>query len=121
MRLDHEDGSTSFVLRTRVEDDRVRPTVVVEGEIDLETAPELAAALTAAMNLSTSIEIDFRGTTFIDSSGIETLITAYRQLGQIPEAIVLRDPSSAVRRVLSLSGTEHMFTVSVSEPAGGED
>lgn len=90
--------------------------VVVVGEIDLHWAPRLAAAIDDAAADGSSVEVDFSNTTFIDSSGLSALVDAYTRLGQIPEAIVLRDPSPAVTRILSLGGVENLFTVRTSDP-----
>jgi hypothetical protein len=41
----------------------------------------------------------------------EPALAAHNRLGQIPETIVLRDPSPAVRRVLAVAGIDHLFTL----------
>jgi anti-sigma B factor antagonist len=98
-------------FRTRVIDGRPRPTVVVEGEIDLQTAPQFEAALAQAMDLGKRIQVDLSGTDFMDSAGVSALLAAYRRLGQVPEAIVLIEPSPSVRRVLTLAGIASLFTL----------
>jgi anti-anti-sigma factor len=45
----------------------------------------------------------------MDSAGVSALLSAYRHLGQVPEAIVLIEPSPAVRRVLALAGIASLF------------
>jgi anti-sigma B factor antagonist len=91
-----------------------RPTVVVRGYVDLSTSPTLAAALDAAMSAGRGIELDLRGTTFMDSAGVVALLDAHVRLGQVPEAIVLLDPSPAVRRILELAEVEGFFSVVTS-------
>lgn len=113
MCLDHDSDPTSFALQTRVVDDRPRTTVVVKGQIDYDTAPGLTAALATAMDISPSIEVDLRATTFMDSSGLAALIAAHRRLAK-PAALILVDPSKPVRRILTLSGVETLFTVSAT-------
>jgi anti-anti-sigma factor len=63
------------------------------------------------MDISPSIEVDLRATTFMDSSGLAALIQAHRQA---PETLVLIDPSKPVRRILTLSGVDTLFPISAS-------
>lgn len=51
---------------------------------------------------------------FMDSSGINTLVWACRRRGRDDHAVVVRNPSDSVRRVLALSGLTGLFTI---EPA----
>lgn len=60
-----------FGLRREDEDDV--PVVVVEGELDFGTSPELAEALKP---LEGRVVVDFDETTFIDSTGLHVLMTA---------------------------------------------
>jgi anti-anti-sigma factor len=75
--------------------------LIVEGEVDLAAGPELRDALGEAAAAGTSV-IDVSGVTFIDSSGLQILLMAGRTLnGSGP--LVLRSPSRAVRRLLSIT------------------
>ena len=87
------------------------PVVVVRGEIDLATAPAFRAALDDAVNGSGRVEVDLRDTSFMDSCGLAALLAAHRRLGQAHEALVIRDPSPAVRLVLNISGVTALFDV----------
>jgi anti-sigma B factor antagonist len=88
--------------------------VVVRGEIDLTTAPQLTAAIDAAIDGASHVEVDFSNTTFMDSSGVAVLVDAYTHLGERRGAVVLRDPSPAVRRVLALGEVEDLFVIVTS-------
>jgi anti-sigma B factor antagonist len=52
----------------------------LSGELDLASAPELDDALTAAIDAGGEIVVDFTSCTFIDSTGISTIVRAARQL-----------------------------------------
>jgi len=95
------------------------PVVVLRGEIDLAAAERLGAALAEAMAAGSRIIVDLSGTSFMDSTGVNALIDAHHRLGQLPEAIVLRDPSPAVRRVLAVAGIEHLFTLHATRSSDG--
>ena len=87
------------------------PVVVVKGEIDLRAADDFWGAIeTALVDGPPRLVVDMVDTTFMDSSGLNTLLRAYAVLGRLPEAVVLRTPSPAVRRVIALAGLEDLFT-----------
>jgi stage II sporulation protein AA (anti-sigma F factor antagonist) len=87
------------------------PVVVIRGEIDLAVADQLDAVLARAIEAGPRITLDLRDTSFMGSTGINALVAAHNRLGQIPETIVLRDPTPAVRRVLAVAGIDHLFNL----------
>jgi anti-anti-sigma factor len=120
MRPDPEHPSAPTGFEARLVRQGARPTVVVRGDIDLTTGPELAAVLDDAMTVGPGIDLDLRHTTFIDSTGILVLVEAHARLGQAREAIVLHDPSPAVRRVLGYAGVEDLFTLRLTDGDGAD-
>jgi anti-anti-sigma factor len=75
--------------------------LIVEGEVDLAAADALRDALLGSAAAGTSV-VDVSGVTFIDSTGLHVLLTAARALnGTGP--LVVRSPSRAVRRLLSIA------------------
>lgn len=85
--------------------------VAVEGEIDMATAGALWETIERALSLGGRLVLDLERTTFIDSTGLAVLVRAYRHLGQLPEAIVVRSPSAAARRLLVISGVAPFITI----------
>lgn len=78
-------------------------TIVVEGELDIYTAPALVACLDQATESGDGpVVIDVASMSFIDSRGLSAIAQAVRQLGGRP--LVLRSPSSSTRKVLDISG-----------------
>jgi anti-anti-sigma factor len=74
----------------------------LEGELDMATADRLADVLRAALEEARHIVLDFSAVSFMDSSGLRVLLEAAgKQNGTGP--LVVRDPSSQVRRVLDIS------------------
>jgi anti-sigma B factor antagonist len=75
-----------------------------DGELDVATAPELEAALDAALaNGARRIVCDLRGLTFADSTGISRLVVAARRArrdGFTLELVLARE--GAVARVVEL-------------------
>ncbi len=79
--------------------------LVLSGEIDSYTAPDLASRLS-----DTKVEVvDLSAVTFIDSSGLRTLIEADRSRQDAGGRIVLRAPSAPVQRLLEISGLAGHF------------
>jgi anti-anti-sigma factor len=67
--------SNAFKIDVVVDDDRI--VVRVEGELDVATAPALDAALRQAETADAAvISIDLNGVSFVDSTGLRTLLEA---------------------------------------------
>ena len=82
--------------------------VVVAGEIDLRTSPELREALADASTVEGSeLVIDLTGVTFIDSSGISELLRA----SNAGHRLTLRHPAASVRRLFALAGLDQVADV----------
>jgi anti-sigma B factor antagonist len=90
-----------FSIRTASEGDAfvVAPT----GEIDLATAPELAGSLEAAPPGVRHVVVDLTDVSFIDSSGINVLLTAERRLAEGGAGFRVVAPPGPVRRVFELT------------------
>jgi anti-sigma B factor antagonist len=79
-------------------------TVVVRGEIDMATAPDLRELLNGLVDDGASrIVLDCRSLDFLDSSGIGVLIAVRKRLGD-DGALILEAPQAHVRKVLELTG-----------------
>ena len=79
-------------------------TVIVRGEIDMATAPQLRDLLNGLVDGGSSrIVLDCRGLDFLDSSGIGVLVAVRKRLGD-DGALTLESPPAHVRKVLDLTG-----------------
>lgn len=75
--------------------------VVVSGELDLHTAPDLASTvIDLCCDDTREIEIDMREVRFIDSTGIRTLLVAADEAASL--GIALRMIPSASRHVMKV-------------------
>lgn len=75
----------------------------VEGEIDANSAPSLAAAL-AAMPDVAQVVADFAGVTFMDSSGLRVLVDAATSAARVGKTFAIANPQVAIKRVVEVSG-----------------
>ena len=88
--------------------------ISVRGELDLETAPRLEEALTAARSgEGISVLIDLSGCEFIDSSGVSLIVGCWRDLEQKggEERLVLCCPKNQVKRLLKITGVEGSISI----------
>jgi anti-anti-sigma factor len=76
------------ILRTHLETG-VRPVLHVQGEIDLATAGQFAAALDQALAAAPRLLVDMSEVTFIDVSGLRVIVQAAQSLnGRAPLTLV---------------------------------
>ena len=86
--------------------------IVVRGEVDLNSSPELRTALTTDMpNGTQGIAVHLGEVAYMDSSGVATLIEGLRDATAKKIDFVLIAPSQAVFKVLQLSRLDSVFTI----------
>jgi anti-anti-sigma factor len=76
----------------------------VHGELDIATAPELVELLTRLRRHGHAVTLDLAEVTFMDSTGLTTLMDARLQAERDGWRFTVRRPSAAVRRVFDLAG-----------------
>ena len=90
--------------------------VAVAGELDLYTAPELREQLRATVcGDAERLVVDLREVTFMDSSGLAAIFTAWRSAGALDKELVVVADDDAVRRPLSLAAMDELVPVLDSE------
>ncbi len=99
----------SAPLEVRRVDHPLGVVLVLRGELDLATVPLLQEHLDCAMRSGAAVVIDLAGLAFIDSSGLQVLLRADRQLRASDGQLVLLGGSRAVYRVFELAGMDRYF------------
>jgi anti-sigma B factor antagonist len=84
-------------------------TIVVKGDVDMDSSPELRDELKRALKGVGTLRLDLSGVGYIDSSGIAVLITGYRLAQKAGATFCLLDPSAQVRAVIELSQLQSFF------------
>ena len=83
-----------------------RPALAVRGELDLATAPELAAAVDAHLAAAqpSALVIDLTHTTFMDSSGARELVRTARAAAaaDVPLRVLVPQQTGGVRLIIDL-------------------
>jgi anti-sigma B factor antagonist len=96
----------------QVSDDSRELTVRLHGELDVATVPSISEAIESArVDGSSSLVMDLRDLSFMDSSGIALLV----RLANRAESVQVRNPSPNVRRVFELTGLARHFGLADSE------
>ena len=91
-------------------------TVVVSGELDLATRPQLGGSLDGVIDGGTGdVTVDMSAVTFIDSTALTVLITFRQRLEARGRGLVLHAPSAVVVRVLTIAGLLETFAIPSSE------
>jgi len=85
----------------------------VQGEIDLYTVPRLQRELSAVLAAGDPVRlvVDLSGVDFCDSTGVNVLLAAHRQVREAGGDLELAAPRPAVRKILQVTGLEAVFTV----------
>ena len=88
--------------------------VAVGGEIDIATSPELSRRLEGLDGAgSFQVVVDLSGLTFLDSSGIRSLVVSSREIEGRGGTMILAAPQPHIQRVFS---TVHLSDVIAIEP-----
>lgn len=86
--------------------------IPVPGELDLAEAPALRERLLAAVTAGyDDVVLDLSGTTFVDSSGLSVIITAYKRLQAQGGRLRVTGAAGLVRSVLDVTGLDHVLTL----------
>jgi anti-anti-sigma factor len=93
-----EDGATEAVL-----------VVAAAGEIDLDTAPLLQAALIDAVDRRSAVCCDLSDVAFLSAAGIAALMSAHQRAAETGSRLTVRGAQGITRRVLQLTGVEHLL------------
>jgi anti-anti-sigma factor len=86
--------------------------VLLSGEIDSSTAPEVEQELLGLIEVGKkNLVVNFRGVTFISSAGLRALVAAQiRARRKVPQGrVVLSELSPTLMETMSLVGFHHIF------------
>lgn len=78
--------------------------VAPQGELDLATAPQLAGVL--GEHRADDVLVDLRGLTFIDSSGLAAVVTAWRNASDAGGQLRCIEGAPDIHRVFVLSSLD---------------
>jgi anti-sigma B factor antagonist len=89
-----------------------RAVLQIYGELDLYTAPQLLAQVERQLRTGpTKVIIDLTHLLFIDSSGLGTLVAAWRRAEQEGAEFSLRNPRDDVALSLEITGLDQILPI----------
>jgi anti-sigma B factor antagonist len=94
-----------------VERDTAQTVLRVDGEINIDSSPDLRDQLLGLVaDGCPRLVVDLTGVTYIASSGLATLVEAQQRTRETGTAMVLRGVSPRIRKVFTLARLEKVFT-----------
>ena len=105
------------LLRVTVEPLEDARLIRAAGELDMSSAPALRHELEAARDEAVTTLLDMAEVTFIDSTGLHLLLDASRSADGTDWSFFIVRPSTAVQRLIDVSGTRDLLAL--VEPAAG--
>ena len=103
-----------FMLILKAERQGTNLIVLIDGELDLETAPLFKETVEKKLNQYESVRhliLDLEKVSFIDSSGLGAILGRYKRLSGQGGRISAIKVSPAAKRVLELSGLLKVMTI----------
>ncbi|GJL65767.1 MAG: hypothetical protein NPIRA05_07380 [Nitrospirales bacterium] len=85
--------------------------VTFRGDIDLESSPMARTILLKVVNGASKVYVDLTSVTYMDSSGIASMVEAYQLAKNSQVEFVLVSASPAVLRVLHMARLDKVFTI----------
>lgn len=108
-------GESGLTIAVRPDNGRV--AVMLSGDLDLGTADELRQEIDSLREAGfDDIALDLAGVRFLDSTGLQTLLSYTRTARDGELRFGLTRPSAPVQRLFELTATRHVFEF-VDRPA----
>ena len=114
----YDDEPAAFLVEARAGEEDVR--LLVHGEVDGVNAGRLQRAVIDVLRRQrpTCIDIDLRGVSFLDSTGIHVLVMCQADARQLGCRIKLTGMRPMVYRALEITGLADHFGATAQQPAG---
>jgi anti-sigma B factor antagonist len=98
------------------------PAIVLEGEVDVYTAPQLKQHLIAMLEgASKKVLIDLTAVDYLDSTALGVLIGGLKRFKEIGGDMILVCPSPRIHRVFEITGLDKIFVIYQSEADALQD
>ncbi|MGC9670665.1 STAS domain-containing protein [Planosporangium sp. 12N6] len=102
----------SLSIQTRRRGDR-ETVIALHGEVDYATALDLRAAISATLSAGDvdTIVVDLSGVTFLDSTGVGTLVVATRICDDYDVEFRVCDPNPFIAKLFTVVGVAEMLGI----------
>ena len=98
-----------MALELTTKKDGTKLAVILNGELNTMTAPDLNALLDAELPEAESLCLDFAGCDFVSSAGLRVLLAAFKSLKAKDGQMELQNIGPGFREVLTITGLDAVF------------
>ncbi len=95
--------------------------VALSGDVDMESSPKIRGTLLDSVGMKKAVLVDMSDVSYIDSSGVASLVEAYQIARSNKTSFALANVSSSALRVLELARLDKVFTIHPSLADGLKD
>lgn len=88
--------------------------VALSGDVDLDNSPEVRNVLLESVSGKRGVLVEMSAVSYIDSSGIASLVEAYQSARRERTPFALVSVSDAAMRVLELARLDQVFSIHAS-------
>jgi stage II sporulation protein AA (anti-sigma F factor antagonist) len=103
--------SESGLLKIGVERSLDQLVVSISGELDLATAPLLQEHLLEAQSDVSEVVVDLEHTTYIDSTGLDVLVSAHKRLAKSGGQLIIRALTPRSLRLFEIAGLSDYLNI----------
>ena len=108
-------------MNCEIRDEGGVAVVALSGEIDLDSSPKVRTALLDCVGSKSGVLVDMSGVTYIDSSGVASLVEAFQTARKSDTRFALAEVSESALRVLELARLDKVFTIHPTVADGKKD
>ncbi|MEX2641911.1 MAG: STAS domain-containing protein [Acetobacterales bacterium] len=98
-------------MKHDVREEAAATVVALQGDIDLSTSPQARSLLLDQIKKGKAVLVDMGGVSYIDSSGVASLVEALQGARKNKIDFRLAGVSPAAMRVLSLARLDQVFAI----------
>jgi anti-sigma B factor antagonist len=98
------------------------PGVSIEGRVNIDTSSEMRRVIAAALHsIPPAVTVDFSGVTYLDTSGLATLLEASRIARQQGTRLVVAGLHDQPRELLHFTQIDRLIEIAEPEPHEPQD
>lgn len=109
--MSHAEGSGPRGMEHETREHGATRVVAFRGEVDLEHSPVAREVLLGAVEAGAPLVVDLSGVSYIDSSGIASLVEAFQEARKRGTGFSLAAVSTSALRVFELARLDQVFTI----------
>ena len=101
-------------MNSEIREEKGVAVVTLRGDVDLESSPAVRKTLMECVNREGGLLVDLAEVSYIDSSGVASLVEAFQSARKNKRRFALAAVSPAAMRVLELARLDQVFTIHAS-------